>query len=78
MGKSINENEQLLKLIGKRIRDLRRQQGYTSQETFAYDNGYTLSHYSRMERGQDIRLSSLIKLCKCFQIDLKTFFSGLD
>ena len=66
-------------LLGKRIKQLRQEKGYTSQETFAYDNDYTLSYYSRIERGEDIRFSSLIKVCKALGVDLKTLFSdGFD
>lgn len=61
--------------MAKRIKQLRKEKGYTSQETFAYDNEYTLSYYSRVERGEDIRFSSLIRLCKALDVDLKTFFS---
>ena len=69
------EKSKEVKLLGERITQLRKAKGYTSQETFAYDNNYTLSYYSRIERGEDIRFSSLIKVCKALNIDLKTFFS---
>jgi transcriptional regulator with XRE-family HTH domain len=62
-------------LLGKRIKQLRQEKGYTSQETFAYDNGYTLSYYSRLERGEDIRFTSLVRVCKALGIGLKDFFS---
>ena len=65
--------------LAKRIKQLRVAKGYTSQETFAYDNDYTLSYYSRLERGEDIRFTSLVKVCKALGVDLKTFFnSGFD
>lgn len=65
--------------LGKRIKDLRIKKGYKSQETFAYDHGYTLSYYSRLERGEDIRFSSLVKVCKALGVSLKEFFSeGFD
>ncbi|MBX3164545.1 MAG: helix-turn-helix transcriptional regulator [Bacteroidetes bacterium] len=68
-----------VQLLGKRIKQLRQEKGYSSQETFAYDNGYTLSYYSRIERGEDIRFTSLVKVSKALEIDLKTFFSsGFD
>lgn len=70
-----NENQKELNLLGERIKQLRKQRGYSSQETFAYDNNYTLSYYSRLERGEDIRFTSLIKVCKALDIDLPTFFS---
>lgn len=61
-------------LLAHRIKQLRVAKGYTSQETFAYDNDYTLSYYSRLERGEDIRFTSLVRVCKALGVDLKTFF----
>ena len=77
MAKKVKQKEKYkdLILLGERIKQLRKAKGYTSQETFAYDNNYTLSYYSRLERGHDIRLSSLVSVCKAVDIDLKTFFS---
>ncbi len=66
-------------LLGNRIKQLRQLKGYSSQENFAYDNDYTLSYYSRLERGEDIRFSSLVRVCKAFGITLENFFSeGFD
>ena len=65
--------------LGKRIKHFRVKNGYSSQETFAYDNGYSLSQYSQMERGLDIRFTSLVRVCNAFGITLRTFFSeGFD
>jgi transcriptional regulator with XRE-family HTH domain len=64
--------------LAKRIKQLRQDKGYSSQETFAYDNDYTLSYYSRLERGEDIRFSSLVKVCKALEISLEDFFKGFD
>jgi len=62
-------------LLAKRIKQLRIDKGYSSQETFAYDNDYTLSYYSRIERGEDIRFTSLVRLSKALGVNLKTLFS---
>jgi transcriptional regulator with XRE-family HTH domain len=64
-----------VKALGKRIKQLRQSKGYSSQETFAYDNDYTLSYYSRLERGEDIRFTSLVRVCKALGVDLRTFFN---
>ena len=65
-------------LLAERIKQLRQNKGYTSQETFAYDNDYTLSYYSRLERGEDIRFSSLVKVCKALGVSLEQFFKGFN
>lgn len=74
--KKVKSKEVLL--LAKRIKQLRQDKGYTSQETFAYDNDYTLSYYSRLERGEDIRFSSLVKVCKALEITLEQFFKGFN
>jgi len=73
--KTQKEKSKEVLLLAKRIKQLRKERGYSSQETFAYDNDYTLSYYSRLERGEDIRFTSLVKVCKALNVDLNTFFS---
>ena len=73
--KTPKEKPKEVLLLAERIKQLRKERGYSSQETFAYDNDYTLSYYSRLERGQDIRFTSLVKVCKALNVDLITFFS---
>lgn len=78
MATSTKEKSKEILLLAARIKQLRQDKGYTSQETFAYDNGYTLSYYSRLERGEDIRFSSLIKVCEALGVSLEDFFVGMD
>lgn len=73
--KTPKEKPKEVLLLADRIKQLRKERGYSSQETFAYDNDYTLSYYSRLERGEDIRFTSLVKVCKALKVDLNTFFS---
>jgi transcriptional regulator with XRE-family HTH domain len=79
MAKTKKKRAKEVVLLAARIKELRIAKGYRSQETFAYDNDYTLSYYSRIERGEDIRFTSLVKVCKALGVDLKTFFcSGFE
>ncbi|MGQ0828931.1 MAG: helix-turn-helix domain-containing protein [Bacteroidota bacterium] len=75
IAKTKKQKPKAVLLLAKRIKQLRIDKGYTSQETFAYDNDYTLSYYSRIERGEDIRFTSLIRVCKALGVDLETLFS---
>ena len=83
-GKKINENGELkseitLKKLGERIKQLRIDKGYTSYEYFAYDHNISRAQFGRYEKGQDLRLSSLIKVVNAFGISLEEFFSkGFD
>jgi transcriptional regulator with XRE-family HTH domain len=64
----------IMKKVGKRIRALRMAQGHTSHETFAYENDINRAQYSRYERGEDLRLTTLIKVLQGFDITLGEFF----
>lgn len=73
-----DQKPQEVQLLGARIRELRLKNGYTSQETFANDKGYAISYYSRLERGEDIRFTSLVKVCEALSVSLEEFFVGMD
>jgi hypothetical protein len=72
--KTKNPDKELAE-IGKRLRELRKAKGFTNAEFFAYENEFSSAQYARYERGEDLRVSTLIRLSKCFGISLKEFFS---
>lgn len=59
--------------LAKRVKELRLSTG-KSAEVFAYDNEWSRSSYSRIERGEDIRFTTLVRLCKIHNITMKEFF----
>ena len=68
-----------LKIIGKRLRKIRIEKGYTNYEQFAFTHELPRAQYGRYEQGQDLRLSSLIKVLKAMDVSLAEFFSeGFD
>lgn len=64
-----------IKLLAKRIKQLRIEQGFKGYEYFAYEKNISRSQYGRYEKGEDIRFSSLIKLIDAFGISPVDFFS---
>jgi len=64
-----------LSSLGKRLRELRKKQGYSNYEQFAYKNDIPRAQYGRYENGEDLRFSSLVKVLKALNISLKEFFS---
>ena len=64
-----------LQNIGKRMQELRKKKGFKNYEIFAYENDLPRAQYGRYERGQDLKVSSLLKVLKGFDITLKEFFS---
>ncbi len=68
-----------LQNLGKRLRQLRKEKGYTNYELFAFDNNIPRAQYGRYEKGKDLRFSSLLKVLKALDITLEEFFSeGFD
>lgn len=67
-------DKELLKLAN-RIKQLRIKKGYTSYEIFAFENGINRAQFGRYERGEDLRYSSLLKVCSALGVTIKEFFS---
>lgn len=70
-----NEKELYLKLLAKRIRELRIKSGYTNYEYFAYQHEIGRAQYGRYERGTDMRFTSIVKVAQSFGLTLEEFFS---
>ena len=67
--------EELLEKLGSRLRELRKSRGYTNYEQFAFDHGLPRAQYGRYEKGQDLRLSSLVKVLTAMDVSLTEFFA---
>lgn len=73
------DTEEQLQKLGARIKSLRIKEGYKSYEYFAYDHNISRAQFGRYEQGQDLRVSSLIKVVSAFGMTLEEFFSeGFD
>jgi len=68
-----------IKLLAKRIRQLRKDAGYSNYENWAYDHDFPRAQFGRYEQGQDIRFTSIVKLAKAFGLTVEEFFAeGFD
>jgi transcriptional regulator with XRE-family HTH domain len=68
----------LLKRIGLKFTELRKQKGYTSHEDFAYDHEIPRVQYWRLEKGQtNVTMKSLIKLLAIHKLTVEEFFGNL-
>ncbi len=75
--KNITEEERLvLKKIGERLKQIRKEAGYTSYEYFAYENNISRPQYGKYEAGANIQLNTLIRILKKFNVSLEDFFKG--
>ncbi|SFW53121.1 helix-turn-helix domain-containing protein [Chitinophaga sancti] len=68
----------IYKKIGARIKQLRKEKGYSSYEDFAYENDINRSQFGKYERGADMRISTLVKILDALDVDLKEFVKGME
>lgn len=75
---SVKEEEALsglLKRIGQKLMELRKQKGYTSHEDFAFDHDIPRVQYWRIEKGKtNLTVKSLIRLLSIHKITVEEFF----
>lgn len=71
------DREAVVENIGKRIKELRKQQGFKSYELFAYDIEISRTGMSNYESGNfdDIRFKTLLKIIDGLGISIGEFFS---
>ena len=73
---------EIKKRLGLRLKQLRKNAGYTSAEKFANDNNFSRPTYGKYEQGKpdmNIELDTLIRLIGSHGINMKEFFSeGFD
>lgn len=72
LGQTITEYTRL----GKRMRELRIKRGYSSFESFAYDNDLPRVLYGNYEKGEgNITYKNLLKVIKALNVSITEFFS---
>ena len=70
-------DQQLLRRLGKRCRQVRKDRGL-SQLDMVRDHGFSLSHYQKVERGAlDARLSTLQRVADAFGMDVSELLRGV-
>lgn len=75
---SENPNEPEYIAIANRLKELRKEKGYSNYEHIAFELGMSRSAYWRLESGVNFELKTLVKICKLLNITLEEFFKGID
>jgi len=70
------EHKERIKRIGEKIRELRKEVE-PNYETFAYKNGINRMSYFNVEKGNNIQLSTLLKILDGLDITLEEFSKEL-
>ncbi|MBX3163210.1 MAG: XRE family transcriptional regulator [Bacteroidetes bacterium] len=71
------KQEKKLQSIGEKLRELRKNAGYKSYETFAFDNELNRVQYGRMEKGANTTIASLLRVLEIHKLTLEDFFTGI-
>lgn len=64
--------------IATKAKELRVNAGYSSHESFAWDNDINRVQYWRIEKGTNITLKTLLKVLDIHKISLSDFFKDID
>ncbi len=64
--------------IGKKLKQLRKEAGFTNYENFAFEYDFNRVSYGRIESGANITLKSLLRVLTIHKISLKDFFKDIE
>lgn len=67
------EDERIKKIAAK-LKDIRIKAGYTNYENFAWDNDISRMQYWRMEKGANFTMVTFLKILDAHKISLGEFF----
>lgn len=77
--RKISSEDELIEKLANRIKQLRKDKGYSSFEDFANDHDIHRAQFGRYEKGQNMRYTSLVKVAQAFDMTLSEFFGeGFD
>ena len=71
------ENKRIM-LIANKIKELRIKKGYSSHESFAWDNNLNRVQYWRIEKGSNITVKTLLSILDIHNITLSEFFQDMQ
>lgn len=70
-------DDERIKKIAEKLRELRKKAGYTNYENFAWENDIGRVQYWRMEKGANFTIVSLLKILDAHKISLEYFFKDI-
>ena len=67
-----------LKIMGERLKQIRKEQGYNNYEQFCFTHGFSRSKYSGYENGKNLRVDTLLKLLWALDCSPAYFFEPIS
>lgn len=66
-----------LKKIGARLREVRKKQGHSSYEYFAYEYDLNKVTVAKAEKGGNVNMATLLKILEILDVSPEEFFKGI-
>lgn len=79
MARPVNIDAEIrLKIIGEKVRELRKLNGFDNYEVFAFTFKINKTVIQHIERGEGYNIESLLRVLDALNIRLSDFFKGID
>ncbi len=75
--KQVAPEDARMRQIAEKLRQLRIDKGYTSYESFAFDNNLPTIQYWRLETGANFTIKSLLRILNIHKLTMEEFFQGI-
>jgi transcriptional regulator with XRE-family HTH domain len=62
--------------LGERVKDLRKKSGYSQEDMISF--GFSARHWQQIEAGRPITVSTLLRICDVFRIQMAKVVRGLE
>ena len=70
------DQAKFFKALGQRVRELRRKKGYSQEDMISF--GFSARHWQQIEAGRPITVTTLLRICEVFEVNLSRFLRNLD
>lgn len=77
MAKKTEISDERMRAIGDKFRKMRKDAGYSNYDTIAYDLEMSRNQVSRVERGENITMSTLLFMLDAHGLSLAEFFADM-
>lgn len=67
-----------LKKVGQKLRQLRKDAGYSSFDHFAWEHKIPRNSYVNLEQGKNFQFTTLLRILEIHGISIKEFFSDME
>jgi len=69
------DEQKFFKTLGRRIRELRKQHGYSQEDMISF--GFSARHWQQIEAGRPITVRTLLRICNVFKTRMDRVVRGL-